>query len=231
MYRTSSRLMTALIAVCASPALVATAEAQSDAPAMTHTHMTFTSDRPGTAADTGRALAVVQALKEAVSPYQTLDQAQAAGYRARRDPATVMEGKLLHVGKRPKAAGEQADFDPKAPQALLYRRGSDGQMHLAGAMFVAPLSATTDDLDAMIPLSVAHWHQHTNVCVSADRKSHGRLRNASTAEACAAQGGRFRTQSRYMVHVMIDGGDDLALAFPQGRDEMEGMDMGQGHRD
>ena len=137
MYRTSSRLMTALIAVCTSPALVATAEAQGDAPAIAHTHMAFTSERPGTAADTGRALAVVQALKGAVSPYQTLDQAKAAGYRARRDPATVMEGKLLHVGKRPKAASEQADFDPKAPQALLLparlrRPDAPGRGHVRG---------------------------------------------------------------------------------------------------
>ncbi len=140
-----------------------------------------------------------------------------------------MEGKLLHVGKRPKPTVKQSEFDPKAPQALLYRRDPDGRMHLAGAMFVAPLSATTDDLDTMIPLSVAHWHQHTNICVPADRKSFERMRKATTEKACAAQGGRFRTESRYMVHVMIDAGDNLALAFPQGRDEMEGMEMSPGH--
>jgi hypothetical protein len=40
----------------------------------------------------------------------------------------------------------------------------------------------------------------------------------SSAEECAAAGGRFRAESRYMIHVMTDACDDVAQAFPQGRD-------------
>jgi hypothetical protein len=201
-----------------------------DHPAEAHPHMSFTSLRPGSAADTARALAVVDALRTAVQPYQTLEDARAAGYRWLRDPATVKAGQLLHVGRPMALRAGAKPFDPREPQSLLYRREADGTMRLAGAMYVAPRTATTDDLDAMIPMSVAHWHRHINLCIPADRSSLRRLRKASTPEACAAAGGRFREETRYMVHVMTDTGNDLARAFPQGREEMEGMEMGPAHQ-
>ena len=114
---------------------------------------------------------------------------------------------------------------PGAPGAALPAQ-PDGQMLLAGAMFVAPLSATEEDLDAMIPLGVAHWHRHVNVCVSTDRRSARRFPKASTPEACEAAGGRFRAESRYMIHVMTDAGNDLSRIFPQGQVEMPGNGHG-----
>src|SRR5260370_8001732 len=32
-------------------------------------------------------------------------------------------------------------------------------------MYSAPADASPDQLDAIIPLSVAHWHAHTNICL------------------------------------------------------------------
>jgi hypothetical protein len=205
-------------------------DAQSDESPMAHPHMTFTAGRTGTSEDSARALAVVDKLRAAIAPYQALADAEKAGYHSRRDADMVKDGKLLHVAKWPKRPGQVQAFDPAAPQALLYRRGSDGEFRLAGGMFVAPPSATPDDLDAMIPLSVAHWHQHTNICVTGNRRSFKLAPRATTAEECEEAGGRFRTESRYMVHVMTDAGSDLAMAFPQGRDEMGAMDMEAGHQ-
>lgn len=204
-------------------------DAQSGESSMAHPHMTFTMGRPGTPQDSARALAVVEKLRAAIASYQTLADAEKAGYHSRRDAESVKGGRLLHVAKWPKRAGQTQAFDPAAPQALLYRRGSDGEFRLAGGMFVAPPDASSDDLDAMIPLSVAHWHQHTNICVTGNRRSFKLVPRATTAEACRQAGGRFRDESRYMVHVMTDAGNDLALAFPQGQDEMGAMDMGAGH--
>jgi hypothetical protein len=198
--------------------------AQTAGPSMAAMHMAFTATRPGTAADTARALDVVERLRAAIAPYQALAAAEAAGYRSRKDPEMVKGARLLHVGKRIGRKGDAKPFDPAAPQALLYRRDADGQFRLAGAMYVAPPSATLDDLDAMIPLSVAHWHRHMNVCISGNRRSFRRIPEATTAEACEAAGGGFRAESRYMVHVMTDAGTDLAQVFPQGRDEMGGME-------
>ncbi|MGH7499826.1 MAG: hypothetical protein ACREL3_13365 [Gemmatimonadales bacterium] len=227
MQRTAVRLAAALVSILPLCSLVAPIGAQTEAAStMAHGHMSFTESRPGTAADTARALAVVSELRNAIAPYRTIEAAEQAGYRGRRDPEMVKAGKLLHLGRRPGRVTK--GFDSRSPQALLFRRKADGTMALAGAMFVAPLSATTDDLDAMIPLSVAHWHRHMNVCVSPDRANPRRFPRATTAEACTAAGGRFRAESRYMVHVMTDAGSDLARAFPQGQDEMAGMEMQPG---
>jgi hypothetical protein len=188
--------------------------AQDHRQAMAHPHRSLTPLHPGTAADTAQALAVVHQLRSAISPYQTLSAAAAAGYHPRRDSATVRPGKLLHVGRRVRGLDRRSHFDAAAPKSLLFRRTADGSMRLAGAMFVAPPGATAEDLDAMIPLSVAQWHQHLDVCVA---RANGRrlvLRSVRTAEACEAAGGRFRAESRYMIHVITDAGDDVAKAFP-----------------
>jgi hypothetical protein len=198
--------------------------AQTAGPPMAAMHMAFTPTRPGTAADTARALYLVERLRAAIAPYQTLEAAELAGYHSRKDPEMVKGARLLHVGTRIGRKGQAKPFDPAAPQALLYRRDADGQFHLAGAMYIAPPSATLDDLDAMIPLSVAHWHRHMNICISGNRRSFRRIPEATTEEACEAAGGRFRAESRFMVHVMTDAGADLAQVFPQGRDEMGEME-------
>lgn len=213
----------ALLSLLWPLALAAPLAGQSEMPAMAHVHMSFTPRRAGTAADTARAIALLEALRQAVAPYQTLEAARAAGYVARRSPESVKEGKLLHAGRRPGRLRDIGKFDPATPQALLFRRVADGAMQLAGAMFVAPPLATIEDLDAMVPLGVARWHQHMNVCVSADRSSSRRLAHATTEGACSRLGGRFRSQSRYMVHVMTDAGNDLALAFPQHPEGEEDM--------
>ena len=230
MRSTRSPRETALVCLMSLCAAISPLVAQDHGPGMAHGHMAFTGGRPGSAADSARAAAVVSALRTAIQPYRTLDLAERAGFRARRDPDMVKQGKLLHVGRQARKLGATTSFDPAVPQALLYRRSPDGGLTLAGAMFVAPADATPDDLDAMIPLSVAHWHQHLNVCVSGRHGALTRIPRATTAESCEAAGGRFRTQSRYMVHVMIDGGNDLAAAFPQGREQMEGMPMMEGER-
>ena len=180
-----------------------------------HHHMSFTALRSGTAADTARALAVVHTLRAAIARYPTLATAESAGYRSRLPEAMQRRRPLLHVGRPGPRAGT-GEFDPTSPQALLYRRDASGEFVLSGAMFVAPEGATEDDLDASIPLSVARWHRHFDVCRGPKGELKPRYRRARTASACESMGGRFRSESRYMVHVMVDSGDDLAAAFPQG---------------
>ena len=179
-----------------------------------HRHMSFTPPRAGTPADSAKALAVVHTLRAAIAQYPTLAAAESAGYRSRLPDAMEQRRRMLHVA-RPKSRPGTAGFDPASPQALLYRRDESGRFRLAGAMFVAPEGATEEDLDARIPLSVARWHQHLDVCRGPKGEMKRRYRQATTASACDAAGGRFRSESRYMVHVMVDSGDDLAAAFPQ----------------
>jgi len=179
-----------------------------------HMHMSFTPARPPNSADSAKALAVVHTLRSAISRYPTLAAAESAGYRSRLPQAMQQRRRILHVA-RAKSRDGTGDFDPASPPALLYRRDERGRFLLAGAMFVAPEGATEDDLDAGIPLSVARWHRHLDVCRGPRGEVKPRYRRATTLSACEALGGRFRSESRYMVHVMIDSGDDLAAAFPQ----------------
>jgi hypothetical protein len=179
-----------------------------------HHRMSFSPARAGTPADTARALAVVQALRSAIGRYPTLAAAESAGYRSRLPARLQQRRPMLHLA-RPGRRTATGEFDPAAPQALLYRRDASGRFQLAGAMFLAPEQATDDELDARIPLSVARWHRHLDVCRGPTGEMKPRYRRATTASACEAMGGRFRSASPYMVHVMVDGGDDLAAAFPQ----------------
>jgi hypothetical protein len=216
---TFRRLGSSIIVLASFSSAASELMAQAEAPPMAAMHMAFTPTRSGTAADTARARDVVERLRFAIAPYQTLEAAEAMGYRSRIAPDMVKGARLLHLGKRAGVRRAGKPFDPAAPQALLYRRDANGEFRLAGAMYVAPPSATLDDLDAMIPLSVARWHRHLNVCVSGNRKSFKRIPGAMTGEACQAAGGRFRAESSYMVHVITDAGNDLTLVFPQGRDD------------
>ena len=181
-----------------------------------HPRMSLTPLRPGTAADSARALALVRDLRSAIASYQTISAAESAGYRARRDSATVPTGRLLHVGRRQGWRSMRQGFDAAAPRSLLYRRTADGSMRLAGAMLVAPRSATAEDLDAMVPLSVARWHRHIGLCFARGTAPGLRvtLRQARTAEDCEEAGGWYRAETRYMIHVMTDVGDDLTAVFP-----------------
>jgi len=208
-------------AAAALLALVASVPAAGYAQA--HAHMAFTTAPTGTAADTARALEVVHKLRTATAGYQTLEAAEAAGYVVRQRPDRVKAGGVLHVGRARTSGKRPRPLDLSKPQVLLYRRDADGTMRLAGVMLVAPRGATGKDLDAVIPRSVAPWHRHVNVCGTVESGMIRRFPGISTPEACAAAGGRFRAETRYMIHVMTTVGDDLAAIFPQGRD-MEGME-------
>jgi hypothetical protein len=227
MQRTAAWRISVLSLPISLMAVVSPLAAQAEAHTMAHAHMSFSPAQPASPADTARALALLETLRNSLAPYQTLEAAEAAGYVPARSPESVKEGKLLHAGRRPRRLRSQGTFDPANPQALLFEKDASGAMKLSGAMFVAPPAASLADLDAMVPLGVARWHQHTNVCVAADRAQSRRIVKATTEEECTRLGGRFRAQSRFMVHVMTGVGNDLALAFPQRPDPDD--DMTSGH--
>jgi len=80
---------------------------------------------------------------------------------------------------------------------------------LVGAMYTMPKRATEEQLDARVPLSVAMWHLHTNLCMppraqlrNADWTKFGLKGSIATQDACDAAGGRFRPSIfGWMVHV------------------------------
>jgi hypothetical protein len=78
-------------------------------------------------------------------------------------------------------------------------------------MYTAPVSFTEDQLDQRIPLSVAQWHQHVNMCrppVGREREMFGvhprfGLNGSIATQAdCDAAGGTFRPHVfGWMVHL------------------------------
>src|SRR5689334_3115177 len=78
----------------------------------------------------------------------------------------------------------------------------------AAAAAPVPVSAQ-EHLDARVPLSVAQWHLHVNICLPAPRdRGHadwtrfGFAGAITTQAACDAAGGQFHSQFfGWMVHV------------------------------
>jgi hypothetical protein len=76
-------------------------------------------------------------------------------------------------------------------------------------MYTMPKRATEEQLNERVPLSVAMWHLHTNLCMppwgqpgSADLTKFGLHGTISTQDACAAAGGHFHpVVFGWMVHV------------------------------
>jgi hypothetical protein len=99
-------------------------------------------------------------------------------------------------------------FDPARPTSLLYRK-RDGRYELLGAMYTAPARASESDLHQRVPLSIAQWHLHVNICLPASRgdrrtdwTTFGFKGSIATREACAEAGGVFHPQMfGWMVHV------------------------------
>jgi hypothetical protein len=175
-------------------------------------HMRMTALVPPAAGDSERAAAIVATLRQALEPYADYHRALADGYRifAPRIPQRV-----YHFSSFRRGLFSVVHFDPSRPSSLLYERTGDSTYRLVGAMYTAPRGASLADLNARIPLSVAQWHLHTNLCLPR-RNAQGQFNargpdgralfgvhgSITTEAACTAAGGRFFPQVfGWMVHV------------------------------
>ncbi len=126
-------------------------------------HMRMTAMRPVTPEDLERARYLLDKLHGSIARYRDYRVALAQGMRIFL-PTIPQE--VYHFTDYA-ATGEeyQGHFDPSRPGSLLYTKNPDGGYTLVGAMYSAPPDATPEELDAMVPLSVARWHVHTNICL------------------------------------------------------------------
>ena len=101
-------------------------------------------------------------------------------------------------------------FNPEHPTSVLYEKNGDGYKFI-GLMYTAPKGTAEDELNSRIPLSIAQWHAHVNLCMPpADKKGEAMGPNAkfglggsiASKDACDAAGGKFVPQIfGWMVHV------------------------------
>jgi hypothetical protein len=168
-------------------------------------HMHTTAMRTPTPAETARAKEVVAQLRAGLEKYKDYHVALNEGYKIFLPNIPQPE---YHFTNYFNGFLEAFSFDPSRPTSLLYKKTSDGY-ELVGAMYTMPKRATEEQLNARVPLSVAMWHLHTNLCMpprdqlrTADMTKFGLKGSIATEEDCDAAGGRFHAVIfGWMVHV------------------------------
>ncbi len=126
-------------------------------------HTVMTPSRPQTPQDIERARNVIATLRRALVKYHDPRVALAEGFRIFL-PTVPQE--VYHFTDYSASQEEYIGHsDLTRPGSILYLKNSSGDYVLVGAMYSAPADYTFDRLDAIIPLSVAHWHAHTNICL------------------------------------------------------------------
>jgi len=168
-------------------------------------HMHMTEMRQQIPSDVQRANEIVAQLRQGIEKYRDYHVALNEGFRIFLPNFPQPE---YHFTSFKNGFWARARFDPSQPTSLLYRKTADGY-ELVGAMYTMPKSATEEQLNERVPLSVAMWHLHTNLCMppkaqrqTADWTKFGLQGSIATQDACDAAGGNFHPSIfGWMVHV------------------------------
>ncbi len=170
-------------------------------------HMKMTSLREVKPGDLAKADQIVAAAKKAAEKYTDYKVALADGYKIFMPNVPQKQYHFTNYGY---AFEARRNFNPEHPTSLLYEKQGDGYK-LIGVMYTAQKDATEDELNSRVPLSIAQWHAHVNLCLPPlDKKfvmmgpnaQFGLHGSITTKEACDAAGGRFIPQIfGWMVHV------------------------------
>ncbi|HYB90690.1 MAG TPA: hypothetical protein VEC38_06570 [Candidatus Binataceae bacterium] len=126
-------------------------------------HMKMTALRSETPQDVERAQYILATLRRVLPRYRNYRVALAEGFRVFL-PA-IPQPVYHFTDFRASSAEYMGRFDASRPGSLLYSKKSDGNYALVGAMYSAPPDYTPEQLDALVPLGVARWHEHVNICL------------------------------------------------------------------
>jgi len=168
-------------------------------------HMRMSAMRPQRPEDVARAKEIVTQLRAGIEKYKDYHVALNDGYKIFLPNLPQPE---YHFTNYMNGFLEAFTFDPARPTSLLYKKTSDGY-DLVGAMYTMPKRATEEQLNKRVPLSVAMWHLHTNLCMpqkgqfrNADWTKFGLRGSIATQDACDSANGRFQPVIfGWMVHV------------------------------
>jgi len=169
-------------------------------------HMYMTELQPKGPDDDRRGAEILDILRRSITKYKDYRVALADNYQIflPRVPQP-----MYHFTNYRYAFTAGFIFNPAHPTSLLYKKTSDGY-ELIGAMYTAPKSATESQLNERVPLSLARWHEHVNLCMpprgtpiqQIDWKQFGLTGLISTQDACVKANGRWIPQILgWMVHV------------------------------
>jgi len=170
-------------------------------------HMYMSALRDPQPGDQEKAQKVVEQARPALERYKDYKTALADGYKIF---LPNIPQKMYHFTNYNYAVGEAFRFDATKPTSLLYEK-TDDSYKLIGAMYTAPVRFTEAQLNERIPLSMAQWHQHVNMCKApkgqeipmiSPNSKFGLRGSISTKEECEAAGGTFMPHVfGWMVHM------------------------------
>jgi hypothetical protein len=168
-------------------------------------HMHMTRMRAHNAADTAKANEIVKELRDGIEKYKDYHVALDEGYKIFMPNVPQPEYHFTNYGN---GILEAFTFDASRPTSLLYKKTSNGY-ELVGAMYTMPKRASEEQLNERVPLSVAMWHLHTNLCMpprgqvrKTDWTKFGLRGSIASEDACDAAGGNFKPiVFGWMVHV------------------------------
>ena len=139
-------------------------------------HMKMTTLRDPKPGDEQRAQKVVEAARHVSEKYKDYHTALADGFKIF---LPNVPQKMYHFTNYKYAFEAAFSFNPDHPTSLLYGKHGD-DYKLVGVMYTAPKRYDEADLDKRIPLSIAQWHEHVNLCMRVGTP----LRTSSTIADC-----------------------------------------------
>ena len=196
-------------------------------------HMHMLPKRDVAPGDSARAAEIVKTARAALEKFTDPTVAEKDGYV--KFMPWLEDQAIFHYNNIPNAMAVLGAFDATRPVSLLYKKDMKGQMQLVGVMYNALPSATPADLDARLPTSIAHWHEHIDFCAAnidsiragtlkVDAAYTAKMLRITTRDECAKAGGRFVPRIfGWMAHVYLFAGDDPKTIW--GGDEHGAMDV------
>jgi len=168
-------------------------------------HMKWTEKRTVASGDEARAGQIVDTLKAALVKYQDYRVAMKEGFEPFHPEVAQPH---YHFTSKWRGFKLAFRFNPAEPTSLLYKKTATGY-ELEGAMYTAPKRMNEDRLNKRVPLSIAQWHAHVNLCfprkgatATTDRTKFGFKGSIATEDECDKAGGKFYSQIfGWMLHV------------------------------
>lgn len=147
--------------------------------------------------EVSRVYHMLDRARAATAKYQDVNVAMRDGYYTA--PAFYVGSQGYHFVNPRLIPNAMRPFDVTRPPVLVYNK-VDGKMVLSGLMYYMPRRTTPAQLAAIFPNSMASWHSHINICISADQS---KVLPIHARAACEAQGGDFIPTIGWMVHAWI----------------------------
>ena len=170
-------------------------------------HMKMTDLREPRPNDKERAEKIAVKARQAIEKYKDYRIALRDGFEILQPEVPQ---KMYHFNNPSYYVEAERHFNVERPTSLLYEKAG-GVYNLIGVMYTAHAGLTEDELNERVPLSVAAWHQHVNVCLPQGDplrnlfgvgKRFGLDGSISTEAECREAGGRFYPRLfGWMVHL------------------------------